>query len=84
MFCFGSGAADPAQVQAAGHPRGGGAGGEPDHAGHGHQPLQRVSEHQDPPVRKGFSLWQGFGAGVFGWSRSRHVGPAPAPASILA
>ena len=25
---------------------------------------------------------QGFGAGVFGWSRSRHFGPAPA--SILA
>ena len=22
---------------------------------------------------------QGFGAGVFGWSRSRHFGPAPAP-----
>ena len=43
MFCFGSGAADPAQVQAAGHPRGGGAGGEPDHARHCHQPLQRVS-----------------------------------------
>ena len=27
---------------------------------------------------------QGFGAGVFSWSRSRHIGPAPASASIFA
>ena len=32
-----------------------------------------------------FNYFQGFGAvaGVFGWSRSRHFGPAPAPPYIF-